>query len=390
MPKKIPVPAPVIALTLAAVLGLVLTMYGAPVTTLASKFSWTMGGHSGHGIPPYPPLPVLPWHLPGPEGKPMGLSFEMLSVLAPKAIAIAMLGAIESLLCAVVADGMAGTKHDPDAELMGQGVGNIVAPFFGGIAATGAIARTATNIRSGGRSPLAAVAHALFVLLGVVLLAPVLGYLPLAAMASLLLLVAWNMSEVRHFRHILRVAPRSDVLVLLTCFSLTVLFDMVLSVSVGVVLAALLFMRRMAELSATKLVSDTHHKHGPLPRDVLFYEIDGPMFFGAAQKAIEALTAVNTTVRAVVLDLEGVPAMDVSGLVAFESALEQLHKSGAFVIIAGVQAQPRGVLEKAGIVDTPGKTVLIESVDDALKLARERSMETVPPAEPPAAATQPS
>ena len=157
---------------------------------------------------------------------------------------------------------------------------------------------------------------------------------------------------------------------------------MVLSVSVGVMLAALLFMRRMAELSATTLVSEPHHRHGPLPRDVLFYEIDGPLFFGAAQKAIDSLTAVNETVRAVVLDLEGVPAMDVSGLVAFESALERLHKLGAFVIIAGVQAQPRGVLEKAGIVDTPEKTVLVDSVDEAIALARGRSMETDPGAVP--------
>jgi len=156
----------------------------------------------------------------------------------------------------------------------------------------------------------------------------------------------------------------------------------VLSVSVGVMLAALLFMRRMAELSAAKLVSDAHHKHGPLPRDVLFYEIDGPMFFGAAQKAIDALAHVNQTVRAVVLDLEGVPAMDVSGLVAFESAVERLQKLGAFVIIAGVQAQPRGVLFKGGIVDTPGKIMICDSVDAALKIARERSLETMPPPEP--------
>lgn len=379
--KKVP-PA-VVALTAATVVGVLLSLFGAQVTTLATKFSWSIGGHGGHGIPPYPPLPVLPWHQAGPGGKPLELSFEMLSALAPKAIAIAMLGAIESLLCAVVGDGMAGMKHDPDSELMAQGVGNIVAPFFGGIAATGALARTATNIRSGGKTPIAAATHALFVLLAVVVLAPGLGFLPMAAMAALLLVVAWNMSEIRHFRHILQVAPRSDVLVLLTCFSLTVLFDMVLSVSVGVMLAALLFMRRMAELSGARLVGDLHrHKHGPLPRDVLFYEIDGPLFFGAAQKAIDALAEVNATVRVVVLDLEGVPVMDVSGLVAFESAVERLQKLGAFVILAGVQAQPRGVLHKGGLVDQPGKLMLCESVDRALELARERSMETVPPPDP--------
>jgi SulP family sulfate permease len=310
------------------------------------------------------------------------LSFEMISTLAPKAMAIAMLGAIESLLCAVVADGMAGTRHDPDSELLAQGIGNIVSPFFGGIASTGAIARTATNIRAGGKSPIASLCHALFVLISVLVLAPLLGFLPMPAMAALLLLVAWNMSEVRHFRHILHVAPRSDVLVLLTCFSLTVLFDMVLSVSVGVMLAALLFLRRMAELSQGKLVADRHHAHGPLPRDVVFYEIDGPLFFGAAQKAIDALTAVNQTVRVLVLDLEDMPAIDVSGLVAFESAIARMQKMGAFVLICGLQPQPRQVLEKAGIVDDPAKLKLCATVEEAIKLARERSLETIPPADP--------
>jgi SulP family sulfate permease len=375
--KKLP--APVVALLVAGVAGFTFTRFlHLPVTTLADKFTWTIGASSGHGIPPFPPLPQLPWNNPGADGKPLVLSFEMISTLAPKAMAIAMLGAIESLLCAVVADGMAGTRHDPDSELLAQGIGNVVAPFFGGIAATGAIARTATNIRAGGRSPIASLCHALFVLVSVLLLAPLLSYLPMPAMAALLLLVAWNMSEVRHFRHILHVAPRSDVLVLLTCFSLTVLFDMVLSVSVGVMLAALLFMRRMAELSEGKLVADQHHAHGPLPRDVVFYEIDGPLFFGAAQKAIDALSAVNQTVRVLVLDLEDMPAMDVSGLVAFESAIARVQKMGAYVLVCGLQPQPRGVLEKAGIVDEPDKLKLCATVKEALALARQRSQEASP------------
>jgi SulP family sulfate permease len=375
--KKIP--APVVALGAAGVVGVLFTyVLHLPVTTLADKFSWAIGGHAGHGIPPYPPLPQLPWNSPGADGQPLKLSFEMISTLAPKAMAIAMLGAIESLLCAVVADGMAGTRHDPDSELLAQGIGNIVSPFFGGIASTGAIARTATNIRAGGKSPIASLCHAVFVLLGVVILAPLLGFLPMPAMAALLLLVAWNMSEVRHFRHILHVAPRSDVLVLITCFSLTVLFDMVLSVSVGVMLAALLFMRRMAELSQGKLIAEKHHAHGALPRDVMFYEIDGPLFFGAAQKAIDALSSVNQTIRVLILDLEDMPAMDVSGLVAFESAISRVQKLGAYVLICGVQAQPRSVLEKAGIVDTPDKLKLCATVEEAVKLARERSLESLP------------
>ena len=206
-----------------------------------------------------------------------------------------MLGGIESLLSAVIVDGMAGTKHDPDAELLALGIGNVVTPFFGGIPATGAIARTATNFRSGARSPVASIVHALTVLVAVIVLAPLIGYLPMAGLAALLLLVAWNMSEVKHFAHILRVAPRSDAFVLITCFVLTVVFDMVVAVSVGVVLAALLFMRRMAEITHTRLTGEGARGAGPsgipagLEKKIAMYDVAGPLFFGAAQKAVGSL-----------------------------------------------------------------------------------------------------
>jgi SulP family sulfate permease len=229
------------------------------VETIATRFG---------GIPRVPPLPELPWNAPGPGGEPLPLSFgdlhqvavslRTLRQLFPSAFAIAMLGAIESLLSAVVSDGMARTRHDPDAELLALGTGNVVAPFFGGIPATGAIARTATNIRSGGRTPIAAMVHALTVLAAVLALAPLIAFLPMAALAALLLLVAWNMSEAKHFVHAVRVAPRSDVAVLFTCYFLTVAFDMVIAVSVGIVLAALLFMRRMAEVMQTRVDEGVH------------------------------------------------------------------------------------------------------------------------------------
>ncbi|MEZ5578858.1 MAG: SulP family inorganic anion transporter [Candidatus Competibacteraceae bacterium] len=172
-----------------------------------------------------------------PDGPVLGLSLGLIRDLLGPAMAIALLGAIESLLCAVVADGMTGTKHDPDAELIGRGIGNVVAPFFGGIAATGALARTAANIRAGARGPLAAVFPRIVRAVGLAGTGAAAGYLPMAALAALLLLVAWNMSELKHFRHIIQVAPGSDILVLLVCFGLTVLFDMVVAISVGVVLA---------------------------------------------------------------------------------------------------------------------------------------------------------
>src|SRR4051812_12424660 len=340
------VPGPLIALGLAGVLAWLLALWvpGFQVATIHSRFL--------EGIPQRPPLPVLPWHLPGPDGHPLGLSFGLIRALVPSAFAIAMLGAIESLLSAVVADGMTGGSHDPDAELVAQGIGNIVAPFFGGLAATGALARTATNVRSGARSPLAAIFHSAFVLLSVLLLAPVLNYLPMASLAALLLIVAWNMSEVKHFAHAVRVAPRSDVIVLLTCFGLTVIFDMVVSVTVGVLLAALLFMRRMAEVSNIRLVDQHPIAKEGMPRDVLIYEVAGPLFFGAAQKAMSALQRVPTGIKVVVLDLASVPAMDATGLVSLESTVARLHGLGMFVVLGGVQGQPLRVLAKSGIAST--------------------------------------
>ncbi|MFP4611665.1 MAG: C4-dicarboxylic acid transporter DauA, partial [Thiohalophilus sp.] len=177
------------------------------VATINTQFTYLLDGVQQHGIPQAPPLPLLPWNLPDAGGQPIGLSWQLVRELLPSAFTVAMLGAIESLLCAVVADGLTGTRHKPDTELIGQGLGNIVAPFFGGIPATAAIARTATNIRAGGRSPIAAIIHALVILLIVVSLAGLLGYVPMASLAALLLVVAWNMSEARHFVHILRVAP---------------------------------------------------------------------------------------------------------------------------------------------------------------------------------------
>ncbi|MFL6263275.1 MAG: C4-dicarboxylic acid transporter DauA [Thermoanaerobaculia bacterium] len=361
------VPGPLIALGLGGILAALLSHWvpGFEVATILSRFK--------DGIPQLPPLPVLPWNLPGPDGQPLAISFGLIRELIPSAFAIAMLGSIESLLSAVVADGMTGGSHDPDAELVAQGVGNLVAPFFGGIAATGALARTATNIRSGARSPIAAIFHALFVLAAVLLLAPVLNYLPMSSLAALLLIVAWNMSEVKHFAHAVRVAPRSDVIVLLTCFSLTVVFDMVISVTVGVLLAALLFMRRMAEVSNVRLVDQHPIAKEGMPRDVLIYEVAGPLFFGAAQKAMSALQRVPTGIKVVVLDLSSVPAMDATGLVSLESTVSRLHGLGMFVVLGGVQGQPLRVLAKSGIREHRDRIAVHHSMEKALEVARERS-----------------
>ena len=367
------VPGPLVAVAVAAVLAHWLTgsVSGFEVDTIGSRFGSLVDGVRQSGIPRVPPHFDWPWNFPGPDGKPLGLSFEVLRNLLGTAFAIAALGAIESLLCAVVADGMAGTKHDPDVELAAQGLGNIVAPFFGGFAATGALARTATNIRAGARSPVAAVVHALFVLMAVLALAPLLDYLPMAALGALLLLVAWNMGELRHFGHILKHAPRGDVLVLLSCFGLTVAFDMVISVSAGIVLAALIFMRRMSDLFQARLAEPEHaHLADPHLAGVVVYQIAGPLFFGAAEKAVSALQRTRSDARAVVLQMDDVPTMDITGLVALESAIQRLHKSGVFVAIAGVQPQPRELLERAGIRSDADKLAVCEDGDTAIASVR--------------------
>ncbi len=344
------VPAPLVALPAAAIVAAVMAHFiaGAHLATIASRFQSTIDGVVVHGIPRLPPLPLWPWSAAGPGGGVFHFSFSTIRELLPSAFTVAMLGAIESLLSAVVADGMARTRHDPDAELIAQGVGNIIAPFFGGIPATGAIARTATNIRSGAVSPVAALVHSVTILGTVLLLAPLIGYLPMAALAALLLLVAWNMSEVKHFLNIVRVAPRSDVFVLLTCYGLTVFFDMVIAVSVGVVMAALLFMRRMAEVTKARLVDGTAEGLSrPLPAGVVMYNIAGPLFFGAAQRAMGALGGIASRTKVVIIRMEHVPAMDATGLVALESAIRDLGKNGTLAILTGMQEQPAGVVTKA-------------------------------------------
>lgn len=355
VPRRWPrVPAPLVAVGGVAALAWLLHRVWPDfaVATIAGRFHYTdAAGATVAGIPPWPPTPGWPWQMPGPDGRPLGLSWNLLRELMPSAVAIAALGAIESLLSAVAADAMAGTRHDPDAELLAQGTGNLLAPFFGGIAATGAIARTATNVRAGATSPVAAIVHALFLLAAVLSLAPVLGELPMAAMAGLLLMVAWRMSDVRHFAHVWRTAPRADVAVLLTCAGLTVLFDMVVGVVAGLVLASLTFMRRMAELSGARLVGSGHPEHRvPIPPGVLAYEIDGPLFFGAAEKAMNTLHSIGREARVLVLDLDGVPVIDATGLVNLASALDRLRRDRVAVVLTALRAPVRATLARAGLV----------------------------------------
>lgn len=368
------VPAPLIAISTAAVTA-ALAQRWLPtfeVATIGSRFHTEVGGRIVHGIPQVPPLPVLPWG----SG---GLTLGSINQLASAAFGIAILGAIESLLSATIADGMTGKKHDPDAELIGLGLGNLIVPFFGGIAATGALARTATNVRAGGRSPISAVVHSLVVLLAILLFAPLVAYVPMASLAGLLLLVAWNMSEVRHFVNIVRIAPKSDVFILLACYVLTVIFDMVIAVSVGVVLAALLFMRRTAELTHSRVwAGNQRESEHELAPGVALYEIAGPLFFGAAQNAMGAMGSIGTDTRVIVLALGGVPSIDATGFVALESAIRRLRTLGKQVILAGPLPQPRSIFERANLTRHHDHVHFASSLEEAL--IRARALAEIPPA----------
>jgi len=227
-------------------------------------------------------------------------------------------------------------------------------------------------IRAGARSPLSAVTHSVFVLLSVLILAPLLGFLPMAALAALLLVVAWNMGEWKQFGQLLRGAPRGDVTVLVACFGLTIVFDMVVSVTVGVLMAALLFMKRMAEVSGVTLIGETHPElEEPLPRGVMLYEVAGPLFFGAAQKAIAVLATVERRgVKAVVLDVRSVPALDATGIVSLELLFARLNRAGIKVILAGVQPQPFRALARAGWRNRKGRLRIFRSFEKGIERAR--------------------
>jgi SulP family sulfate permease len=317
--RRIPAPLAILALATVAAALLHRALPGFEVATISSRFG---------GIPQGLPAFAAPWSLPGPDGAPLGLSVALLRELIGPAFAIALLAAIESLLCAVVADGMAGTRHDPNAELVGLGVANVVAPFAGGIAATAAVARTATNVRAGAVSPLAAVFHALFVL------------------AAMLLIVAWNMSDARHLVTMAREAHNSDRIVLAACFGLTVVFDMTIAVVAGVLLAFLLFVRRMVDLTGTRLLAEDAAPEVRPPPGVSIYHVAGPLFFGAAEKAMSTLRRLPRESRLVVVDLSAVPTMDYTGFVALDSAARHLQKHGVRVVLAGVHLQLQSVLKR--------------------------------------------
>ncbi len=337
------------------------------VTTLAAHWLHldveTIGSRFG-AISASIPTPTLPH-----------LTLDQVKALIGPAFTIALLGGVESLLSAVVADGMIGSRHRSNMELVGQGVANMVVPFFGGIPATGAIARTATNIRNGGRTPVAGIVHAVTLLCITLFVGKWAALIPMATLAAILVVVAYHMSEWRTFLSQLR-SPRSDVAVLVTTFLLTVLVDLTVAIEVGVVLAALLFMRRMSEVTSVSAITGGESDgadsalRGDIPAGVQVYDINGPFFFGAAEKFRNALSTISGKPRVLIVRMRDVPAIDATGMHALLGVVRQSHREGVRLLLTDVHTQPLAALTKASIVDEVGAGNIFPSLEDALAHAR--------------------
>ena len=333
----------------------------APVETIGTRFG---------GIPASLPSFAFP-HIP----------IERTLELFPSSFTIAFLAGVESLLSAVVADGMIGGRHRSNCELVAQGVANVGSALFGGLPATGALARTATNVRAGARSPVAGIVHALFLLLFMLVLAPLMSYVPLATLAALLVVVAWNMAEIESFRHLMT-GPLGDRVVLLLTFVLTVVFDLTVAIEVGIVLASFLFMHRMSEVVALEsnvsLIeedrADTDRPDEPdqraqLPPGVEAFQISGPLFFAVANRLDDVLGLFPSPPRVFILRMRLVPLIDASGVTALKQMIERCRRNGTKVILSGLREQPRRILAQMDVADDSDGLRFARDFGEALKLA---------------------
>lgn len=348
--KKIP--GALIALIVSSV---IVNTFNLNVATIGTKF-----GELSSALP----KPIIP-----------SVSIDTIRLLLPSAFTIAILGSIESLLSAVVSDGMIGGKHRSNMELIAQGVANMASGIFGGIPATGAIARTVANIKNGGRTPIAGMVHAVVLLLIMVLFMPLAKMIPLASLAAILIIVAYNMSEWREFLALFK-APKSDIIVLLTTFIITVIIDLVVAIEIGMVLAAFLFMKRMADVSNIEVldfdaseendVEDDNTSNRSEIKDVQIYEINGPFFFGATDKFMDALNELGYKTKVLIIDMKNVPAMDASALHVFKRLMRMCKHRHIKVLISGINSQPMDLFKKAEIIDIiGGEENFFDSIDSA-------------------------
>lgn len=341
------IPGPLIVVTVSA---LAVWMFDLPVETIESRFG---------AIPSMLPDPVLP-----------KITFEKLRLLLPDAITIATLAAIESLLSAVVADGMSGTRHKSNAELLGQGIANVASGIFGGLPATGAIARTATNIKAGARTPFAGMMHAVWLLIFMVLLAPWIVKVPLSALAAILMVVAWNMAEIKHFKEIMK-APKNDRIILIVTFVLTVFVDLNFAIQAGIALAAMLFIDQMMKSTQIRLVETQEDdpdsiQRKTIPKGVEVYEIQGPLFFGVAEKLVDTLMIFETAPKVFILRMRYVPLIDAAGLHALEVLFNRLSHYSTTLILSGVNDDVRYFIQQSGIDVTIGAENIVDHIDKAI------------------------
>lgn len=339
---------------------MVVYFFKLPVETIETKFG---------EIPNNISIPTFPT-----------FNYSTIQTLIQPAIAIALLGSIESLLSAVVADGMMGGRHRSNMELIAQGFANIFTSLFGGIPATGAIARTATNIKNGGRTPIAGIVHAIVLLLIMLLLAPVAKLIPLACLAGILVVVAWHMGEWHHFFAMLK-GNRMDVIVLLTTFFLTIFFDLILAIEVGMILSGFIFMKRMSEVISIKDVAymlnskeengdNTFEEELPkMPKGVIIYEIQGPLFFGASQKFQEVLTDLHQQPKVLILRMRHVPFIDATGVNRLKEVCQQLHLRGTNIVISGANHGVKAELLKANLYAILGKYNIHDNIKSAIERA---------------------
>lgn len=357
------IPGSLVAILLATLL---VYFFELPVETIESKFG---------EIPNKIAMPQIP-----------NINFKIIQQLIEPAIAIALLGAIESLLSAVVADGMIGGKHRSNMELVAQGVGNIFSGLFGGIPATGAIARTATNVKNGGRTPIAGIVHAIFLLLIMLLFAPIAKLIPLSCLAGILVVVAYHMSEWRHFKDLLK-SNRMDIIVLLTTFFLTVFFDLILAIEIGLILSSFIFMKRMSEATT---INNAENLFGAaesngeklfeeelpyIPKNTMLYEINGPLFFGASQKFQEFLTDLKQEPKVLILRMRNVPFIDATAVNRLKEFHQKLKSCGTTIIISGANRQVKEELFKSEFYSLIGKNNILDNINQAIERAEKINKE---------------
>lgn len=359
------IPGSIVAILLSTVAAYFLDL---PVETIQSKFG---------EIPSSISMPVIP-----------DIDFDTVQSLIQPAIAIALLGSIESLLSAVVSDGMIGGRHRSNMELVAQGAANILSGLFGGIPATGAIARTATNVKNGGRTPLAGIIHALMLLLIMLVFGPVVKLIPLSCLAGILIVVAWHMGEWHHFASLLK-GNRLDAIVLLTTFFLTVFFDLIIAIEVGMILSSFIFMKRMSESTSIIDIANFFDEKDEdedilfdeelpqIPQGVLLYEINGPLFFGASQKFQEILTDFNQQPKILILRMRNVPFIDATGINRLKETCGQLQAKGTTIIISGANRNVRLELLKSNVYQLIGKYNIHSSIHEAMERANEILAETI-------------